>query len=1165
MQLRKQFYYSVLILLTLSLLTSATASSLAPIIIDFGVNRSNMQADPVLNLVIIWHQHQPSYQDPVTGIYEQPWVFMHGTNSYPYMADILNDYPDINVTINLTPSLLKQLDDYINGVAWDRRLQLYSMDEASMSFENKSTVMQYYFDINSQFRQEGSRYYQLSEKRNQYPTLSTQVAAFTDQDFLDLKVLFLLNWINPRYASTYPLINVLKGNDIAGNHYSTADKINLLNIAKNIVQSVFTAHDSIQNQGRLEIMTTPFYHPILPLLVDLDSARETDPGNTNLPLPTGNTGWAEDALAQIQKGRNFTYDHFGEYPKGMWPSEMAVSPAIVPLVNQSGIEWFATDYTILQKSLGVSTLTPEQWFKPYRVTETGKSSAVFFRHQELSDEVGFNYGGLKPEDAANDFIATLQDVVDNWVGSEDPVFTVALDGENAWENYQYDLDGDGDTEYTGNMFREKLYEKLELAQNTGWLRTITPSQYLADNPVDTLDEIPLKTGSWAGDLQVWIGENDENLAWDRLITARDTLVTYELAHPSENLSAAWEALYAAEGSDWFWWYGSDRDSGHDELFDWAFKLNLRAVYKEIGWTDQQILDTYPSLFLKLKPSTPGNFKGKELPTIDGIKTGTEWDLAAYYNDSYQQDDAIDFLGHIYAIIDENLEDLHFRIDLMPNYNVATLTGNNSVSIGLYIYDPKANDSVIFPRYADTTNQSQILGLELSTELRIEFADLSKIDIYRVNSSKNWVKQQESLTSIAADDFIEFSVPLTTLNTLKGETVLLAILGTINSKNIDFAPQDGPWRLNIPFGGVQMTEIYSIDDPEGDERGIYPTNPQMHPEGNLSRQGFMDILRFRIGYDAQWTIFEFKFSELENVWNSPVGYSHPLMQVYIDKDRTADSGATHCDQNGHFTIDSKNAWEVLVRSDGFTRYILWQNDTQTLGVESFSDAVDKIIVFKAPRSVVGTPTTNWAYTVVVGSQDYSAFREFYSQTQEWKFGGGDDSAYDPNVVDMVVPEGRDQDEILDSYSVAAMTYAILPAIGPGIGFEADITDPIVSFTSPENGVEFILSKGETVYNLVVSWDASDPAQGDLAGLASIELYVDGTLQTGLTVNDTSKTISLGTGNHTIRINIFDNTGNYGSDSIWVVIKEAPKASSGFGIFGAISLISAITLYRKRRKE
>ncbi|MHA1521620.1 MAG: hypothetical protein ACTSRK_15685, partial [Promethearchaeota archaeon] len=232
--------------------------------------------DTVLNLVMIWHQHQPSYQDPETGIYEQPWVFMHGSNSYPYMADVLTDYPDINVTINLTPSMLQQLMDYIEGDEYDRRIELARMDEAVMSDENKSVVLQYFFDINSQFRQNGTRYAELSERRNSYTTLQEAVDGFTDQELLDLKTLFFAHWINPRYTTELPYVppmnpfgftyDVLTKDAQGVGGYSSAHKTGVLDYAYSIVQTAISSHDAIQDEGRMEIITTPFYHPILPLL-----------------------------------------------------------------------------------------------------------------------------------------------------------------------------------------------------------------------------------------------------------------------------------------------------------------------------------------------------------------------------------------------------------------------------------------------------------------------------------------------------------------------------------------------------------------------------------------------------------------------------------------------------------------------------------------------------------------------------------------------------------------------------------------------------------------------------------------------------------------------------------------------------------------------------------
>jgi hypothetical protein len=239
-----------------------------------------------------------------------------------------------------------------------------------------------------------------------------------------------------------------------------------------------------------------------------------------------------------------------------------------------------------------------------------------------------------------------------------------------------------------------------------------------------------------------------------------------------------------------------------------------------------------------------------------------------------------------------------------------------------------------------------------------------------------------------------------------------------------------------------------------------------------------------------------------------------------------------------------------------------DDTQILGVQAFSDSVDRLIVFKAPLSVVGTPASNWAYIVVVGSQDYSAFREFFVAPQEWKFGGGDDSAYDPNVVDMLVPEGINQDDILDAYSVADQSYCVLPAVGPGIGFEADTTNPTITITAPENNSVFSLS-GET-YDLTVEWDVIDPDQGTNAGIDRVEIYVDGVFTKEVLSNETSAVLELEKGTHTIRLNAYDLTGNFASASITVEIKDT-AAIPGFDLFFAIAMIAIVTISTKIRRK
>ncbi|RMG35107.1 MAG: hypothetical protein D6732_09750 [Methanobacteriota archaeon] len=995
-----------------------------------------------LYLSIVWHQHQPTYLDPATNIYEQPWVYMHSTNSYPWMADLHKKYPDVNATINITPSLLKQMDDYANEVEFDRRIQVALMDEASMSDENKSVVLQYFFDINPQFVT--GRYEYLQQKAGQYPTMAEKIAAFTDAEILDLKVMFFLRWINEEYRKNDFLLNTFDARideaDVTTAKFSHGDLNTVLSKGRQILQSVVQRHIEAMQQGNLEITTTPFYHPILPLLIDLNSARES-PGNENLPLPENNTGWIEDAREQINRGIQSFTDHFGGVPNGMWPSEEAVSKDVIPLMADAGIKWFVSDRQILANSLGVADLTPQQLYQMYKVSFNGSSVAAIFRDTALSDKIGFTYSGMHPDDAAQDFIDELRARYDSLQsapqGSIPYLVTVALDGENAWEHYTYDIDGDGKNEYTGNLFRETLYQKIEQAQNEGWLKTVTPNQFLQQFSVDSMPEITnLASGSWiSGELNTWIGEPEENIAWDWLIQTRNDLVAFEQANPGYNTSDAWEALYAAEGSDWFWWYGADQDSARDEVFDWGYKTLLRSVYTAIGYTNDEILDRNPLLFLKQSPRIAANFPGKMTDfSIDGSVGANEWDLSYRINDTVIDNGTIDFL---YTGIADNLSHLLFRIDL-NQFSVNDF-------VGFYFNDPRSNIGDIYPLGVDRSNVQNALGFQLNFAVVYTF-NSSELSYWKATES-GWTKASFVGGLASYGSVLEVAIPLSFFNYTGGDFFSIRVTYTNSSGTVDVAPEDGPLVFQVPLTSVDFNVVFEMEDPEGDEWGDYPLNNAFEPY-----HGLFDILDFKIGYDTENLIISMKFGEITNPWNAPSGFSHPLIQVYIDKDRISGSGNVEPDQNANVKISPDFAWETLVRADGWLKYGLDQDLTQFGGVDAIADTLEKRITITAPLSMVGTPTEDWAYVVLVGSQDFQAYRERLSVAGEWKLGGGDDGPYDPNVVDMLVPEGADQDLILSDYSVAEQRQAEVIGVGPKVSFAKDEIAPTVQITSPTNGTQ-----------------------------------------------------------------------------------------------------------------
>ena len=341
-------------------------------------------------------------------------------------------------------------------------------------------------------------------------------------------------------------------------------------------------YDPGTGKGCVEIITTPFYHPILPLLIDTDLAREGQPHD---PLPP-RFRHPEDAEAQVLKSVAFYKELFGSPPRGMWPAEGAVAQAGVPVFARAGITWIATGDGVLRRSKPAGLPCEAAYAAG---DESAESVAVFFRDTELSDRIGFTYQSWKPEDAVEDF---TRRVLAHSGGERGRVLTVILDGENAWEHYKFDFDG--------KKFIDTLYRRLGELQAEGKLLTVTPSEYIFGNPLRGVPPHPLHSlprikrlfaGSWiGGTLSTWIGEGEENRAWELLGKVRRDLERSGLKPPVPGASEpepgtpadfarrAWESLYAAEGSDWFWWYGSDQASGSDELFDAAFIGHLKNVY-----------------------------------------------------------------------------------------------------------------------------------------------------------------------------------------------------------------------------------------------------------------------------------------------------------------------------------------------------------------------------------------------------------------------------------------------------------------------------------------------------------------------------------------------------------------------------------------------------------
>jgi alpha-amylase/alpha-mannosidase (GH57 family) len=590
-------------------------------------------------LAFLWHQHQPYYPDDLAGQNPMPWVRLHGVKDYYGMAMHLLEFPEMRCTINLVPSLLVQLKAYTDRDASDQFLRAARIPADGLTQDDCLFLLDHFFMANAdQMIRPYPRYAELYERRGLGLHTSQEVLRrFHERDLRDLQVWYNLAWIHP---IAFERDGNLRALLIKGRLFTESEKHWVLDKHLEILRTIIPLHRQLADSGQVELTTTPFYHPILPLLFDKKLAREAVP-DVKLPRYTG--GYPEDAAAHVRRAVEQHRRVFGRAPRGMWPAEGSVCQAMLPLLAQHGLRWVATDEEILSHSTHgfVSrdnrgyVRNPERMYRPYRVAESGHELGIVFRDHALSDMIGFHYQRSEPVTAADDFVQRLRSIGNAVGGAEPALVSVILDGENCWEHYP----GGGVT------FLRALYERCTRA---GDIRPVQVGAYLDKYPPrDTLPH--LFAGSWINhNFAIWVGHDEDNTGWDALHRTREHLkqrtAEFGVTGPDagsetcagastdqalvERVRKAWDEIYIAEGSDWFWWYGDDHSSEQDALFDYLFRKHLQNVYLLLGDVPPTELDrpisrrahraiySQPRAFLDVK--------------IDGRFTFFEWISAGRY-------------------------------------------------------------------------------------------------------------------------------------------------------------------------------------------------------------------------------------------------------------------------------------------------------------------------------------------------------------------------------------------------------------------------------------------------------------------------------------------------------------------------------------------------------
>jgi len=721
-----------------------------------------------LSVAFLWHMHQPFYKDSLNDIYSLPWVRLHSLKGYYDMPSILQDYPDIKATFNLVPSLLYQINEYNTKKANDIFLTKTLIPATDLGEDDKKFIIKNFFMANwDNMIHTSPRYWHILTcrgfekiKENQWKDI---IHRFSVQDLRDLQVWFNLCWFGYRAKQKYPEIKEFIKKD---KHFTEDDKHKIIEIQYKVMSEIIPLYKKLAKSGQIELTTSPYYHPILPLVLNTDFAKRAMP-DSQLP---DKFSFPEDVLMQIQNGIEYFKKNFGFCPQGMWPSEGAVCPELIPYLKNSGIKWIATDEDILYKSIVIHNDEKcNMLFKPYSAEYNGNSINILFRDRGLSDLIGFTYCKNPPDKSCNDLLSHFENILKHTT-LQNPLVNIILDGENAWESYP-----DG-----GEKFFNILYERLSVSKE---YTTVRISDYLIDNPPTSIIQ-NLHSGSWINhNYKVWIGGREENQAWNLLRKTRIFFDKYVRDHddlPKNIKNAIFDELFISEGSDWFWWYGEIFSSDTDEEFDRLFRMHLANVYRILGLEIPLYLKQ--PIFHKEEIVVTSMPVGFINPIIDGVQTHFyEWQEAGYYNIHSlcaTMHKTESFLSGIYFGFDPT--NLYIRLDPIKKNGI--LIDANNIFINIHL---------------DHNNQQYIIEFPFKSDISLNYT------ISFIKDENQTIKICDS-SNVKFLKIIELAVPFNLVNLLPDQQVNLYVLIKQESLEIERYPKNGYISFTVPGDEFEST-------------------------------------------------------------------------------------------------------------------------------------------------------------------------------------------------------------------------------------------------------------------------------------------------------------------------------------------------------------------------
>ncbi len=1023
-----------------------------------------------LNFAILWHMHQPLYKNVLTGLYEMPWVRDHTDTEYLDHPEILMQYPTVNVTFNLVPSLIYQIDDYANHDAIDNHIQLARTDLATATPDQRRTISQEFIRLapwyytNATTNPWYDTYAAFPRLHDLVAKVGTNPLGLNDTELQDLETIYFLRqisipYVEGDYASADKNQTIL---DLLhkGSNYTPTDTETVLAIQRTIMGKVIDLYKKAQDLGQAEIITTAYYHPITPLL--MSATVPSDDGVHDVAKGT----WANDTQYQYQNASDLYYSLFGHRSSGVWSAEQAVSSTIVPYAVDAGFNWTSSDENVLwnnESTVGGQAVGKSvvNMTKVYSLTVSGRTMDFVFRNTDLSNQVSFTYGGMPTDAAVSDFMNRLHGFYNNLTDAQraNAIVSLAADGENWMFQAGYPNDG--------RDFLNRLYENLTTAQAAGWLKTWKIGDFVSKAGLTITPLTSLHPGSWVdASFKTWSGEEEEQVGWARLAAAREAVVAFtqrtegrDFVGPSSSpaVKRAWEAIFAAEGSDWFWWYGDDQSSGDDGKFDTMFKAHLITAYTAIGVTPP--LDVTATWGTSATPDQPGAVTEKSPPpTVDGNAATGEWANATGWVNATTGD--LLHLRGFYAFADA--ASLYLRIDLNGDPRTLAKSGDTR-NVTVYLSYPvrfnQADMEVNLNRYAvnfATANGDFTFKWAARYRLSLNFFELLSTgrmswSLFTPHTGPNylgdggWTFLSSLDGGAAVNSTIEVLVPLSAIGFGPGDVMRLVVVTSNGTQDVDMLPSslEGPGELQVlipspapPFAVFQ--------DPVGDDVGdgdyTYPTAPDYHcSDGTHCTDKFYDMTYFNISDAPTSVTFTIGVVDIGmDWWNSQNGFSYEIFDIYIDADRVPGSGNIAMLSGPNAEVTRDFAWEAAIQAAGWNDRSYVTHDSSAAQRLQSGLLIRRVpgtmnVEIRVPKALLppGDPKS-WGYVVVSGSQDgygTDGWRSCSATASTWTCGGAGQPGIPPGfqsrIFDTINATDVNQTRALASYT--ASTLAKVPGV------------------------------------------------------------------------------------------------------------------------------------------